>query len=142
MKYFLDDFLCGRLKSLCTRLFDFSSNFYFSFQQFKQLAFPSDSCICRFLILCCLFIPFGVLNRHLRNNTLLTLSNDRRYNICIKVEKLFHLYSPHFNFSHRGRSSSSLTTMRFCSARGGRGTGNVAILSKRKLFLIPCWFPL
>ena len=34
------------------------------------------------------------------------------YPICI------HIYSPHFNRSHNGRISSSLATIRFCSARG------------------------
>ena len=34
--------------------------------------------------------------------------------------KNFHELHPHFSRSHSGRISSSLTTMRFCSARGGR----------------------
>ena len=31
-----------------------------------------------------------------------------------------------FNLSHSGRSSSNFATIRFCSARGGRGTDNKA----------------
>ena len=34
---------------------------------------------------------------------------------------MYRWYPSYFNLSHRGRSSSSRATMRFCSASGGRG---------------------
>lgn len=39
------------------------------------------------------------------------------------------LLSPHFNRSHKGNSCSSFSTIRFCSASGGRGNKYCTILT-------------